>query len=136
MNNTTFYFSLLIIAFISCSAEAELYSAEYDEPGFKMTLHELRRSENTSTLKIDVIDSDAQGGFTIFKAACVIGKELGKSHFAFIFMEPLIKIFFTSDVSDDPRILFEDEMSERSRVKFSEIGYFELTKMCRIYFLN
>ncbi|PCJ15851.1 MAG: hypothetical protein COB04_12365 [Gammaproteobacteria bacterium] len=136
MKKHTCFLPLLVIAFISFDVNAELYSAVYDEPGFKMTLNEIRRSETTSTLKLDVIKPDAQGGFTLIKAACVIGKELRKSHFTFISEEPLIKIYFTSDISDDPMIILKREKSKFDRKYFSEKRYFEISKICRIFPIN
>ena len=133
MRKNTLLLLILIIPQVSSYAESKLYSASYDEPGFKVTLQEVRRTENTSFLKLDVVDPDAQGGFTIFKAACVIGEELEKSHFTVISWEPLVKLFFTSNVNDDPMEIFTDEMSPGVQKKFNEGGYFQLKTMCKIF---
>ena len=133
MKKTLFLLLFLIIPHISRYAESQLYSATYDEPGFKMTLQEVRRTENTSFLKLDVLAPDAQGGFTIFKAACVIGDDLEKSHFTVISWEPLIKLFFTSNVTDDPMEIFSNEMSQEVQAKFNKSGYFQLKTMCKVF---
>ena len=114
-------------------AGSQLYSAVYDEPGFKMTLQEVGRTKNTSFLKLDIADSDAQGGLTIFKAACAIGNDLEKTHFTVLYSEPLIKIFFTSNVNDDPMKIFTNEIPEKVQKQFNKNGYFELKTICKVF---
>ena len=133
MKKILFILPFFIVPHITSYAETQLYSASYDEPGFKMTLQEVRRTENTSLLKLDVVDPDAQGGFTIFKAACVIGNDLKKSHFIVISWEPLVKIFFTSNIKDDPIEIFKNEISQEVQAKFNETGYFQLSTICKIF---
>ena len=62
----------------------ELYYKAYDQKGFKMTIEEIERGSNFSILEVDIIDTDAQGAFSIIAAATSIGTELEKSHFTVI----------------------------------------------------
>lgn len=109
----------------------ELYYKAYDQKGFKMTIEEIERGSNFSILEVDIIDTDAQGAFSIIAAATSIGTELEKSHFTVIkeYKKGKLyyyKMFFTSDISKDPSLVFPNEMSEERLNTHKEIGYLSI----------
>lgn len=109
----------------------ELYYKAYDQKGFKMTIEEIERGSNFSILEVDIIDTDAQGAFSIIAAATSIGTELEKSHFTVIkeYKKGKLyyyKMFFTSDISKDPTLVFPNEMSEERLNTHKEIGYLSI----------
>lgn len=109
----------------------ELYYKAYDQKGFKMTIEEIERGSNFSILEVDIIDTDAQGAFSIIAAATSIGTELEKSHFTVIkeYKKGKLyyyKMFFTSDISKDPSLVFPNEMSEERLNTHKEVGYLSI----------
>jgi hypothetical protein len=109
----------------------ELYYKAYDQKGFKMTIEEIERGSNFSILEVDIMDTDAQGAFSIIAAATSIGTELEKSHFTVIkeYKKGKLyyyKMFFTSDISKDPSLVFPNEMSEERLNTHKEIGYLSI----------
>ena len=111
-----------------------LYSAVYNEPGFTMTLAEQKRTGNSTLLDLRILDSDErQAPLAVIKAACSIGKELGKTHFIIAdetklieFGEFSIKIFFTSDVSKSPETQFGKAIPEKRIKLLKESGYLSI----------
>lgn len=105
----------------------KLYFKQYDEPDLKLTIRELRRTKNTSTLDIKVIKSDAQGGpFATVYAASVIAKELKLRYFTPLHTEIYegghgLTIYFTGDPKEEP----PKEMSEEHRQNFARTGYLD-----------
>lgn len=122
---------LFLLSFCSLAygqEEIHYYSSSYDEPGFKATIKEIERGSNYSILEMEVIESDAQGAFTLFRAAVYIGKQLGKSYFTFISEKKkgknsYLKIYFTDDTSTDPSKIFPNEMSKQKIKQFKKNGY-------------
>ncbi|MCF7518443.1 MULTISPECIES: hypothetical protein [Pseudoalteromonas] len=125
---------ITLVLFLSMNLSAkgdELYYKAYDQKGFKMTIEEIERGSNFSILEVDIIDTDAQGAFSIIAAATSIGTELEKSHFTVIkeYKKGKLyyyKMFFTSDISKDPSLVFPNEMSEERLNTHKEIGYLSI----------
>lgn len=125
---------ITLVLFLSMNLSAigdELYYKAYDQKGFKMTIEEIERGSNFSILEVDIIDTDAQGAFSIIAAATSIGTELEKSHFTVIkeYKKGKLyyyKMFFTSDISKDPTLVFPNEMSEERLNTHKEIGYLSI----------
>ena len=125
---------ITLVLFLSMNLSAkgdELYYKAYDQKGFKMTIEEIERGSNFSILEVDIIDTDAQGAFSIIAAATSIGTELEKSHFTVIkeYKKGKLyyyKMFFTSDISKDPSLVFHNEMSEERLNTNKEIGYLSI----------
>jgi len=125
-------FLLLLLSVNLGAKESKLYYKAYDQKGFKTTIQEIERGPNYSILEVDIINTDAQGGpFSIIAAAVKIGTDLEKTHFTLIKEyrnEKLYyyKIFFTSDISEDPSKAFPNEMSQDKLDKHREIGYLSI----------
>ena len=128
------YFIILVL-FLSVNHSAkssELYYKAYGGKGFKTTIQEIERGSNFTVLEVDIIDTDAQGGpFSIIAACVAIGTELKKSHFTVIKEYNkdkyyYYKIFFTSDVHEDPSLAFPNEMSQEKLTKHKETGYLSI----------
>ena len=125
---------ITLVLFLSMNLSAkgdELYYKAYDQKGFKMTIEEIERGSNFSILEVDIIDTDAQGAFSIIAAATSIGTELEKSHFTVLkeYKKGKLyyyKMFFTSDISKDPSLVFHNEMSEERLNTNKEIGYLSI----------
>ena len=125
---------ITLVLFLSMNLSAkvdELYYKAYDQKGFKMTIEEIERGSNFSILEVDIIDTDAQGAFSIIAAATSIGTELEKSHFTVIkeYKKGKLyyyKMFFTSDISKDPSLVFPNEMSEERLNTHKKIGYLSI----------
>jgi len=123
---------LLILSTDLYAEENKHYYKAYDQTGFKTTIQEIERGTNYTILEVDIIDTDAQGGpFSIIAAAVKIGTDLQKTHFTLIKeykKEKLYyyKIFFTSDISEDPSKVFPNEMNQEKLDKHSKIGYLSI----------
>lgn len=124
---------LFLIISVNISAkDDEFYNKKYVQKGFKSTIQEIERGSNYTILEVDVTKTDAQGGpFSIVAAAVAIGSELQKTHFTLIkeYRENefyYYKIFFTSDVNEDPLLAFPNEMSREKFDIHSEIGYLSI----------
>ncbi len=127
----------LLFLFLMLSAnlyadDNKFYYKSYDKKGFKTAIQEIERGSNYSILEVDIIETDAQGGpFSIIAAAVEIGTDLQKTHFTIIKeykKEKLYyyKIFFTSDINEDPSKVFPNEMSQDKLNKHSKIGYLSI----------
>lgn len=122
-------FLLLLLSVNLSATENKHYYKAYDQKGFKTTIQEIERGANYSILEVDIVDTDAQGGpFSIIAAAVTIGTELQKSHFTVIkeYRKGKLyyyKIFFTSDIHEDPSLIFPNEMNQEKLKIHSEIGY-------------
>ena len=125
-------FFLLLLSVNLSAIESKHYYKAYDQKGFKTTIQEIERGANYTILEVDIINTDAQSGpFSIIAAAVKIGTDLRKTHFTVIKeyeKEKLYyyKIFFTSDINEDPAKAFPNEMSQDKLDKHSEIGYLSI----------
>lgn len=137
---------IFILFFYVATAQAgendKFYIKKYDEPGFKLIIKEIERQDNFSILQVKSEKSDAQGGpFSIIRAAVFIGKQLKQTHFTVIKeyrkgKEYFFKIFFTSDTSVDPNIVFPCEMSEENILKFKSMGYLAIERYEKLFNLQ
>lgn len=128
-----YIFVLVLFLTVNLSAkENKLYYKSYDQKGFKSIIQEIERGSNFTILEVDIIDTDAQGGpFSIIAAAVAIGTALQKTHFTFIkeYKQDKLyyyKIFFTSDINEDPSLIFPHEMSQEKQSKHSQLGYLSI----------
>jgi len=124
------YSFLLLLLLSAClnATKHELYYKAYNEIGFKTTIQEIERGVNYSILEVDIIESDAQGSFTIATAAVEIGTELKKSHFALIDeyeKENIVyyKIFFTSDTTEDLSMVLPHDVNKKKLKRLNETDY-------------
>lgn len=138
------YLNLLILCLLmSASAVgSNYYFKVYDQKGFKATIQEIDRGANFSILQVNMVKGDAQGGpFSIVAAAASIGSELKKSHFTMIseFQKGefyYYKIFFTSDTSEDPSLVFPNEMNQNKIDLHNEIGYLSVETYRKLFAQN
>jgi hypothetical protein len=126
-------FFLLLLSVNLSAIESKDYYKAYDQKGFKTTIQEeIERGANYTILEVDIINTDAQSGpFSIIAAAVKIGTDLRKTHFTVIKeyekeKRYYYKIFFTSDINEDPAKAFPNEMSQDKLDKHSEIGYLSI----------
>ena len=76
--------------------------------------------------------------FSVIAAAVEIGTELQKTHFTLIKeyqKEKLYyyKIFFTSDINEDPSIVFPNEMSQEKINTHRKIGYLSIKSYTSLF---
>ena len=125
-------FLFLLVSMNISATESKYYYKAYDQKGFKATIQEIERGVNYSILEVDIINTDAQGGpFSIIAAAVEIGTDLGKTHFTLLkeFRKEKLyyyKIFFTSDINEDPSKTFPNEISQDKLDTHRKIGYLSI----------
>ena len=90
-----------------------------------MLIKENERTRNTVLLSISSKGRAKQAlGLAVIEAACVIGKELGHTHFFPILEEEnWVKFYFTSNTKDDPAVIFKNELDEAHVLMFKESGF-------------
>ncbi|MCJ8321053.1 MAG: hypothetical protein MJK12_15545 [Colwellia sp.] len=129
----------LLLSVSSCAVDKQLYFKSYEQNNSKVIIKEIERGTNYTLLEVDIIGGSAVGGSLVIVAAAVeIGTDLQKTHFTLIneYREGKLtyyKVFFTSDVNDDPSKVFPNEMSQKKIKQHRKNGYLSIETFSYIF---
>jgi len=129
----------LLLSVSSCAADKPLYFKSYEQNNSTAIIKEIERGTNYTLLEVDITGGSAVGGsLVIVEAAVEIGTDLQKTHFTLINEYKkgkftYYKVFFTSDVSDDPSKVFPNKISEKKLKKHRENGYISIETFSYIF---
>jgi hypothetical protein len=113
-------------------AEDNLYFKSYTKKNPKGTVQEIERGINYSLLEVDITDgSPVASAMVIIAAAVDIGTDLQKTHFISINEYKkgkfnYYKIFFTSDIKENPSKVFPNAMSKDKLDIYNKKGYLSI----------
>jgi hypothetical protein len=125
------FLTLLLSVNISV-AENKLYFKSYTKNNPKGTVQEIERGINHTLLEVDITDgSPVASAMVIIAAAIEIGTDLQKTHFITINEYKkgefnYYKIFFTSDINENPSTVFPTEMSKEKLDIYNKKGYLSI----------